>query len=104
VEDHGRLAAVNTPTTRAVLLLVLAAAAAWTLRTFPPWQYPIYPACPIRALTGWRCPGCGMTHALAALLLGHWAQAWHYNAMAVIAFPTLALFAIQRPLRLWMSR
>ena len=104
MEDHGRLAAIKTPRARVLLLLVLAAAAAWILRTFPPWQYPIYPSCPIRALTGWNCPGCGTTRALAALLLGHWADAWHYNPMAVIAYPLLALFGIQRPLKLLISR
>jgi len=67
---------------------------ALALRLFPPWRYPIYPACPIRALTGWRCPGCGTTHALAAMLAGHWMDAWHYNPMAVVVYPPLAALAI----------
>lgn len=54
----------------------------------------MYPVCPIRALTGWRCPGCGTTHAIAALLAGHFADAWHYNAMATIAYPVVALLAL----------
>jgi Protein of unknown function (DUF2752) len=77
-------------------MLVLASVAVWTLRTFPPWQYRIYLVCPIRALTGWRCPGCGTTHAIAALLAGRFADAWHYNAMATIAYPLLALVALIR--------
>jgi Protein of unknown function (DUF2752) len=104
VEDNGRLATITNLRTKIGLLLLLAGAAMWMLRTFPPWQYPIYPSCPIRALTGWRCPGCGTTHALAALLAGHWREAWHYNAMAAMAYPVLAIFGVQRSLRLLISR
>jgi len=31
--------------------------------------------CPIRAVTGVPCPGCGLTHSLAALAGGHWSEA-----------------------------
>ena len=86
----------DSPRARAGLMLALAGIAAWVLRTFPPWRYPVYPACPIRALTGWRCPGCGTTHALAAMLAGRWTDAWHYNAMAVVAYPVLAALVLVR--------
>lgn len=37
--------------------------------------------CPIRRLTGLSCPGCGLTHALGALVSGHPLTALSYNAL-----------------------
>ncbi len=59
---------------------------------FPPGQYRFYPRCPIFALTGWECPGCGATRALAALLRGHVVEAWHYNSLFVFLTPVLVAF------------
>jgi hypothetical protein len=100
VEDHGRLEitgvrrTLSSPRARASLALLPAAMAAALLRLFPPWLYAIYPVCPIRALTGWRCPGCGSTRALAAMLSGRFADALHYNPLAVILWPVLAALAL----------
>lgn len=43
-------------------------------------------ACPIRALIGMPCPGCGMTRALLALGRGDWGAAlsWHPLAPLVV--------------------
>ncbi len=60
------------------------------LLRFPPDQYSFYPRCPILALTGFRCPGCGATRALAALLHLHFAEALHWNALVVLLLPLLA--------------
>lgn len=35
--------------------------------------------CPLRLLTGFKCPGCGNTHALAALLRLRFAESISYN-------------------------
>lgn len=45
--------------------------------------------CLFRNLVGLRCPGCGMTHALSALLHGEFARAFLYNKLVVVAFPAL---------------
>jgi hypothetical protein len=82
-----------SPRSRAAILLPLGAAGALLLRWFPPWLYSFYPPCPFRTFLGVRCPGCGTTHALAAMLAGHWTEAWHYNALAVIVWPLLAAAA-----------
>lgn len=37
--------------------------------------------CLFRALTGWLCPGCGMTHALASLLRLNIREAFAWNAL-----------------------
>ncbi len=35
--------------------------------------------CVFQELTGLRCPGCGNTHALRALVTGHLIEALHWN-------------------------
>ena len=39
--------------------------------------------CPFRSLTGWWCPGCGMTRATHHLLRGDVTQALRYNVFVV---------------------
>ena len=88
----GRL--FSSPRSRAILALFLSGMAAVLLRRLPPWGFAMLPACPFRTLTGWRCPGCGSTHALAAMLSGRFADAFHYNAAAVIVWPMLGALAM----------
>lgn len=45
------------------------------------------PPCPIRALTGLDCPGCGATRMFYSLLHGDLLTALHYNALAVAFIP-----------------
>jgi len=50
--------------------------------------------CRYRAFTGFRCPGCGATHAIRFLWHGAWAEAWSANpAVVVIAVAALGYFA-----------
>jgi hypothetical protein len=86
---------------KAAILGAGAAGLALVLRFFPPDQYPIYPICVWRAATGWRCPGCGSTHAIAALLAGRWSDAVHYNAMAVAVAPVMAAVFARNLYRAW---
>lgn len=51
--------------------------------------------CPFRALTGYPCPGCGMTRAFSALAHGEPVRAVIYNPLS----PVLFLAAIA----LWMN-
>lgn len=39
--------------------------------------------CPVRAITGLPCPGCGMSRALLSLLYGDIAQSLYYHPMLV---------------------
>lgn len=56
----------------------------------PPGLLDRLPAlCLFRNLTGWECPGCGMTRAVLSLLRGDLATALHYNRMVVLVFPLL---------------
>lgn len=61
------------------------------LAAFPPGRFSFYPPCPIHAIFGILCPGCGATRALAALLRGHFAEAVHLNALFVLLVLPVAL-------------
>lgn len=72
-----------------------------SLRAFPPTQSAWYWQCPVHRLTGWLCPGCGGTRAVAELLRGDFTSAIALNTVAVIlALGTLA-FAFAQALYLW---
>lgn len=43
--------------------------------------------CIYRGLFGVRCLGCGMTHAFCSVLHGHFAAAFAYNPLVIVAFP-----------------
>ena len=57
------------------------------LFAFPPQQYSFYPECPLLRTLHVRCPGCGATRALAALLHGRLNEALHWNAFFVLLLP-----------------
>ena len=61
-----------------------------SLRVFDPATSGIFPPCPLRALTGWYCPGCGSLRAFHQLLHGNLANALALNPFAVIVSPFLA--------------
>jgi hypothetical protein len=91
-----------SPQTRrrhAFIALAAASFFAVVLYRFPPAEHGFYPRCPIYALTGWQCPGCGMTRALAALLHGDVAAAIHLNPLITLVLPIAMfymLFAFKR--------
>lgn len=46
--------------------------------------------CPFRAVTGWWCPGCGLTRATHHLLRGDLVQALRFNLFVVVVLVGLA--------------
>jgi hypothetical protein len=40
-----------------------------------------FPQCPLHAMTGLNCPGCGMTRGIHSLLHGDFLSALHFNAL-----------------------
>ena len=53
--------------------------------------------CPIKALTGLNCPGCGITRMFVALFYGNIYQAFRYNPLVFIELPIIAiLFLLYR--------
>lgn len=60
-----------------------------------------YPVCPLHALTGIWCPGCGSLRATHALLRGDVVAALGYNALLVLLAPPLAVVVGRA---VWRSR
>jgi hypothetical protein len=65
----------------------MAAVAVVVLFCFDPSRYPIYPVCMFHKTTGLQCPGCGALRAMHQLLHGHFAAAFHLNALLVLSLP-----------------
>ena len=75
---------------------VVLALGVWLLREFDPsaagsW----FPSCVFHDLTGWYCPGCGITRALHALVHFDLRRALAMNAFLVLSLPLLAAMALQ---------
>lgn len=47
--------------------------------------------CPFRTVTGWKCPGCGVSHLCLALLRLDFAAAWAANPGLFCALPVLVV-------------
>lgn len=64
------------------------------------------PTCPLHALTGWNCPGCGTMRALHHLLHGEFSAAWRLNPLALLLGPALAVSVwrgwLGRPVVVWL--
>lgn len=69
-------------------------AGALAVYSFNPTTVGFFPACPLHALTGFNCPGCGLTRGFHALLNGDILGALHFNALLpVYLFVFVYLFA-----------
>lgn len=53
-----------------------------------------FPRCPVKLLTGYSCPGCGVQRAFHALLHGNLWQALAYNYFFVISVPYFILACV----------
>jgi hypothetical protein len=50
--------------------------------------------CPIRALTGIPCPGCGMTRSFMSIVTGNFEQACNYNIFGILVFAGFLIASI----------
>jgi hypothetical protein len=87
--DRSRVAEIL----RAVAPLAVVGGVAAVLLIFPPARYSFYPECPIYKYLHVECPGCGTTRALAALLRGHVAEAFRWNALTTVLAVPGAVYA-----------
>ena len=77
----------------------LPTALAATLYWINPVEIAWLPKCPLHQLTGWHCPGCGITRAAHALLHGDLSAALAMNPLVVVAGPLLIVYCIFLRLR-----
>lgn len=83
-----------TAVTRRTVLITAACIAAAGLTVLYSTVDPstnLYPRCSFKMLTGLSCPGCGSQRALHALLNGHLAEAFRFNALFIVEIPLIAL-------------
>jgi hypothetical protein len=67
-----------------------------------------YPTCPLHALTGLYCPGCGSLRATHQLLHGNLTAGLRFNPLMVISLPVLGILVTvrrlaYRPLMAWSA-
>ena len=98
---HGALLAIST--------IILALAVVLSIRdrsqVLLPWlNIPLPDLCMLRRVTGFGCPGCGMTRCFISLAHGDWAAAWSYNPAGLFLFWLIALQIPFRAVQLWRIR
>ena len=75
---------------RLVALVFTSVVISLTYGTSPRWMRP---ACPFHAVTGWWCPGCGLTRGVFALARGHVIDALRWNVFTPIVALSLLMSA-----------
>ena len=55
--------------------------------------------CPFHAVTGWLCPGCGVTRMCLALFRWDWPAAWNANPVLLMTLPVLAVLGVRLAVR-----
>jgi hypothetical protein len=78
----------------AALAAVLACTWLLALYVADPTRRMLSPPCPYLTLTGFACPGCGLTRAVHFLLHGDVHRAFAYNPWAFLSAPALAAFVL----------
>lgn len=73
----------------AAVVAVLGVVGLVVLFAFDPSTAGFFPPCPIFALTGLQCSGCGVLRGTHALLHGDVAAAWRLNPLWVALLPLL---------------
>lgn len=91
-----QLSSRSATTVWSVVALGVLATGIWLLRTFDPGAAgSLFPSCLFHDLTGWYCPGCGITRALHALVHFDLVRAFAMNAVLVLSLPLLAVMTLQ---------
>ncbi len=53
-----------------------------------------YIPCVFRLITGYQCPGCGITHSLFSIVKLDFKSAFHYNPLAFFFLPFFIIYYI----------
>ena len=81
----------SVPRESTPLVFLGGGAAGVTAASVVPGLIRFVPRCPVHAMTGLDCPGCGATRAVLALTRGDLSAAVGHNVLFVAALPLLAL-------------
>ncbi len=60
--------------------------------------------CGFHRLTGWNCPGCGLTHSVMSISQGKWIEAWNWNPAGPFFYVLIAFQVPYRLYALWCYR
>ncbi|MCA1624405.1 MAG: DUF2752 domain-containing protein [Acidobacteria bacterium] len=71
----------NTKRVFAATGILAAITGAFVVHYFNPTTAKFFPVCPLYAMTGIACPGCGLTRGFHALFHGDILDALHFNAL-----------------------
>lgn len=52
--------------------------------------------CPIRFITGFRCPGCGISHMCISLLHGEIREAFYSNRIVFLLLPIMVVIIVRQ--------
>jgi len=91
---------------RVGVVVLLAIGIITALYLLDPSETRYFPRCPLFALTGLKCPGCGTSRALHAAFHGHFSEALRFNAalpilLALLAYGLIFPRRAQRPAFTW---
>lgn len=59
----------------------------------------LYSSCPLVLVTGFPCPGCGLSRAAFCLMRGEFLRAWHFHPFIYGILALCVAFCVQRYLR-----
>jgi Protein of unknown function (DUF2752) len=96
-----RVRAMVAPAVVAAAACVGCAVVAWANPTDPE---NVLPRCPTKLLFGIDCPGCGSMRMVYSLMHGDVGAAVHYNAVALVVLPLLALALATWAIGRWRGR
>ena len=67
----------------------------------PGWNIQLPSMCQFRNVTGWDCPGCGLTRAFVSIAHGDFVAAWRYNPASLLVFAFVFLQIPYRATQIW---
>lgn len=70
-----------------IISAILLIAAIYFYYNYNPTESILFPQCPVKKLTGWSCPACGIQRATHALLNGKIIEALSYNYFFILSIP-----------------
>jgi hypothetical protein len=83
------------------LISVAAGGALLVSALVPAGAVPILLPCPFKLLTGWPCPGCGLTHSVCDISHGAFAAAWSANPFGFLFYALLVTCLLWPSLEGW---